>query len=394
MQRTAIVVDDSRVARMTLKKLLITANFDVVEFGSAEEVLDYLQSSQVKPDIIFMDVMMGGMDGLTATKKIKEDPQLHSIPVVMCTGNDTQEDRQKAVDVGAITALSKPPIGEALADILVNINKMPKTSEPERAMHFNEAELIAKILATIEQRLLPDIEKSAREKTENISRQIAQSVAENRVNQQIKEQLEKSEHQLTQQLTQKAEAIMDESAQQACKVAAEDVVLDAAMKSVQVVIEEADLPAQISEFFAKNGEEWLTEQEEELGSQLSTQLEQLIPSMVSQRLDDTLESTMTPIVEQLVTSSAITSEPQADDVENKAVVDEQYINQLISHALHQHTTTVFQPLISATISKRFAESDPASNELVEQLSQQVTSLKTITTMLGIAVVGLLIAVIF
>ena len=63
----ALVVDDSRVARMTLSKLLRDHSYSSVEWGSAEEAMQWLQTTDTLPDIIFMDVMMATMDGLTAT---------------------------------------------------------------------------------------------------------------------------------------------------------------------------------------------------------------------------------------------------------------------------------------------------------------------------------------
>ena len=57
--KLALVVDDSRVARMMLCKLLQSAGFSVVEQGSADEALSWLESSDQTPLIIFMDLMKG-----------------------------------------------------------------------------------------------------------------------------------------------------------------------------------------------------------------------------------------------------------------------------------------------------------------------------------------------
>lgn len=92
---TALVVDDSRVARMTLSKLLRDHSFNSVELGSAEEAMQWLQTTDKLPDLIFMDVMMAAMDGLTATAQLKQHPQWGRIPVVICTGNETEADQEK-----------------------------------------------------------------------------------------------------------------------------------------------------------------------------------------------------------------------------------------------------------------------------------------------------------
>lgn len=384
MQKTAIVVDDSRVARMTLKKLLITANFEVVEFGSGEEVLNYLESIPTNPDVIFMDVMMNGMDGLTATKKLKQNPKLSSIPVVMCTGNDTAEDRQKALEAGAITALTKPPVAEALADIVTQINAIPTItpteSKAEPKIEFDEQALIEKVRAAIEQDVLNQLQGN----TETVSRQIAEATVERMLAEQIKPQLVKLEQDLSNQLMQKADSILDASAEQVAEVASDETVLNTVVHSVQHVVEEANLPAQISEFLAQEGEEWLANQEEELGSQLSAQLERLIPTLVTEHLDTSLGSLVKPMVAEFADISESNNKPSLDSSE---------VDFIVNNALHHYTSTVFQPLISATISKRVAEYDVLENDKFKQLQQQVSTLKGITMGLGITVVGLLVAII-
>ena len=105
MQKQALIVDDSRVARMSLKKALLSHDVDITEASSAEEAISYLETSQSHPDIIFMDVMM---DGLQATKQLKGDPKFNNIPIVICTGNETTLDNENALAARAISVLSKP----------------------------------------------------------------------------------------------------------------------------------------------------------------------------------------------------------------------------------------------------------------------------------------------
>ena len=108
MQKQALIVDDSRVARMSLKKALLSHDVDITEASSAEEAISYLETSQSHPDIIFMDVMMDGMDGLQATKQLKGDSKFNNIPIVICTGNETTLDNENALAARAISVLSKP----------------------------------------------------------------------------------------------------------------------------------------------------------------------------------------------------------------------------------------------------------------------------------------------
>lgn len=188
MQKIALVVDDSRVARMTLSKLLVAHDLEVVELGSGEEALAYLKGEDVKPDIIFMDVMMGGMDGLTATQQIKADENLKHIPVVVCTGHDTDADRAKSQEVGAVATLTKPPEAEALEAIITELAQQmtsaPQVS-PASASFINTTELLAELRTMVEQDLLPTMHQELRELAETVSRQVANDTAEHRIAEQL-----------------------------------------------------------------------------------------------------------------------------------------------------------------------------------------------------------------
>lgn len=72
--KNALLVDDSKVARFALSKLLESRDMEVNMAGSAEEALDFLKSHD-RPDVIFMDHLMPGMNGVEATKAIKNNPE-------------------------------------------------------------------------------------------------------------------------------------------------------------------------------------------------------------------------------------------------------------------------------------------------------------------------------
>ncbi|WP_178114732.1 response regulator [Pseudomonas saliphila] len=87
--KRALVVDDSRSARLVLKRLLEEHGIIVDEVESAEDALEYLVYN--KPHAIFMDHMMPGMDGLEAVAIIKRDPATALIPIMMYTSKDGEE---------------------------------------------------------------------------------------------------------------------------------------------------------------------------------------------------------------------------------------------------------------------------------------------------------------
>lgn len=113
----ALVVDDSKVVRIKLGRLLETRGLIVDSADSGEEALDYLKTNNA-PDIIFMDFMMPDMDGYQVTGIITKDPATASIPVIICTGQDTPDDRVRAKENGARGFLTKPIEDGALDKLL------------------------------------------------------------------------------------------------------------------------------------------------------------------------------------------------------------------------------------------------------------------------------------
>ena len=114
--KKALVVDDSRVAHLTLRKLLVERSIDVDWVGSGEECIKYLETK--KPDIIFMDVMMPGMDGFETSRTVTSQKLQGSPPIVMCSANATDEDNRDARDSGAVGFLSKPYTPDQLDEVL------------------------------------------------------------------------------------------------------------------------------------------------------------------------------------------------------------------------------------------------------------------------------------
>ncbi|WP_020408438.1 response regulator [Hahella ganghwensis] len=120
--KSALLVDDSKVARFALSKLLENVSMNVDMAGSAEEALDYLDKNDC-PDVIFMDHLMPGMNGVEATKAIKSNPQTAGIPIIMCTSKKSKEFEDAAKRFGIYNILTKPPQNEGLSNILDQLNK-------------------------------------------------------------------------------------------------------------------------------------------------------------------------------------------------------------------------------------------------------------------------------
>lgn len=112
----ALVVDDSKSARFSLKKLLQKQGVKCDFAESAGDALNFLETN--KPDVIFMDHLMPGMDGFEATKAIKANQNTTQIPVIMCTSKEGTEYAEQAMATGAVAILPKPAPAATLSAVL------------------------------------------------------------------------------------------------------------------------------------------------------------------------------------------------------------------------------------------------------------------------------------
>ena len=126
--RQALVVDDSKSARMMLQRLLSKINVSAAAVESAEEALKFLEKEQ--PDVIFMDHMMPGMDGLEATQLIKSNPRTAAIPTIMYTSKEDKEYQDIALSHGARGVLAKPASHEAVMAVIQSLDKPAANDEP------------------------------------------------------------------------------------------------------------------------------------------------------------------------------------------------------------------------------------------------------------------------
>ncbi|MFD2230575.1 response regulator [Alkalimarinus sediminis] len=135
--KSALLVDDSKVARFALSKLLEKIDLNVSMAGSAEEALDYL-SSHDNPDVIFMDHLMPGMNGVEATKAIKSNPDTAAIPIIMCTSKKSEEFADEAKEFGIYNILTKPPQPKGVTTLLEELGEAVERGElPQAEVSLN-----------------------------------------------------------------------------------------------------------------------------------------------------------------------------------------------------------------------------------------------------------------
>lgn len=103
---TILIVDDEIVSRYTLEALLESDDYTLV---FAENGIQGLEKAEVMtPDLIFLDVMMPGMNGFEVCRRLRANPRLAHLPVVMVTAWDDPTARLRCLEIGANEVICKP----------------------------------------------------------------------------------------------------------------------------------------------------------------------------------------------------------------------------------------------------------------------------------------------
>jgi putative two-component system response regulator len=101
-----LCVDDEDVNLKLLEAILVPSGYKVVSATNGNDALLRISSQVI--DLVLLDIMMPGMDGLEVCRKIKEDEKLMDIPIIMITGLASHEDRTRGIETGVDEYLTKP----------------------------------------------------------------------------------------------------------------------------------------------------------------------------------------------------------------------------------------------------------------------------------------------
>lgn len=121
--QTALIVDDSALARLTLKRYLEKYDMDVFEAECVADCRSWLLHNQM-PDVVFMDISMPGADGFEGLAEIRADVNTKDLPVIMYSGDATDQAKAKARDCGATGFLRKPVNEAHLKKLLERLDKL------------------------------------------------------------------------------------------------------------------------------------------------------------------------------------------------------------------------------------------------------------------------------
>ncbi len=107
----ALIIEDNRQMADNLRKMLTFHGLETeVAFGPRTGLLNLAKV----PDVVFLDLMMPGMDGFEVLGYIRRQPGLEKVPVIIITSDDQPETARKARDTGALALIIKPPTIELL----------------------------------------------------------------------------------------------------------------------------------------------------------------------------------------------------------------------------------------------------------------------------------------
>jgi len=111
--------DDVLIARRAFGEFRVFSEVNVARDG--QEALDMLSGTggrrPLRPSLILLDITLPLMDGIALLKRLKADPELRAIPVIMLTTSSRQEDVQRSYAAGAASFITKPPSLEEYAEL-------------------------------------------------------------------------------------------------------------------------------------------------------------------------------------------------------------------------------------------------------------------------------------
>ena len=118
MKPVVLLVEDNEMNSRLVEYVLERDGFEVRVMDSAEEAVN--AASADPPDVILMDIQLPGMDGLEATRRLKENASTRDIPILAITAHAMRGDEERILSAGCQDYISKPINTRELADTIRN----------------------------------------------------------------------------------------------------------------------------------------------------------------------------------------------------------------------------------------------------------------------------------
>ena len=104
--RYVLIVEDEQDIRELVSYNMLKEGYQVAAVASGEEALEAVKGR--RPDVVLLDLMLPGIDGLTVCATLKEDPETSAIPVIMLTAKGEESDIVTGLNMGADDYVTKP----------------------------------------------------------------------------------------------------------------------------------------------------------------------------------------------------------------------------------------------------------------------------------------------
>jgi diguanylate cyclase (GGDEF)-like protein len=124
---TLLLVDDDPMNRDALQRRLVRAGFRVLTAESGQHALDIVAAERV--DLVLLDVMMPGMDGIETLRRLRRSRAISELPVIMVTAKDGADEVVKALDAGANDYVTKP-VDFAVAHARIRTQLTARRADP------------------------------------------------------------------------------------------------------------------------------------------------------------------------------------------------------------------------------------------------------------------------
>jgi CheY-like chemotaxis protein len=123
---TVLLVEDNLVNQLVAKELLRMMQANVIIAENGKKALDVLAGKDQGVEVVLMDIQMPVMDGLTATRKIRQQKEFDHLPIIAMTAHAREEDKERSFAAGMNKHMAKPINAELLlSGILEVLNKKP-----------------------------------------------------------------------------------------------------------------------------------------------------------------------------------------------------------------------------------------------------------------------------
>jgi len=135
-----LIVDDVAANRDTLRQLLVESDYDFREAADGITALNL--GALDPPDLVLLDVMMPGMDGYEVCRRMRADPRLAEVPIIMVTALDDQTSRLTGIEAGADDFITKPYHRAELrarVQTITRLNRYRRLGEAQSALRESEA---------------------------------------------------------------------------------------------------------------------------------------------------------------------------------------------------------------------------------------------------------------